>query len=175
MPTGLAKSLCVCILMLLINACATMPSVTTTAISGEGQLDIKLTNFRNNNGQAIIFIYSGPEGFPDSDAPNLKRISLPIKENQVHFILDELTYRPYAIAVLHDENLNDQMDKTLFGFPREGFGFSRNPESLFGPPDYAEAQFLFFSKQQQQKIQMQYPKRRKHRPENANSSASRLK
>jgi uncharacterized protein (DUF2141 family) len=45
----------------------------------------------------------------------------------------------YAIAVLHDENLNKKMDKTWYGKPAEGFGTSNNPAVGFGPPGFEES------------------------------------
>ncbi|MDZ3832370.1 MAG: DUF2141 domain-containing protein [Sphingopyxis sp.] len=47
----------------------------------------------------------------------------------------------YAIAVVHDENSNNKMDKALF-LPREGFGFSRNPTITTGPPSFKAASFV---------------------------------
>lgn len=42
----------------------------------------------------------------------------------------------YAVQVIHDENGNDEFDRNFFGVPKEGYGFSRNPDLSFGPPDF---------------------------------------
>ncbi len=115
-----------------------------------------------------MFIYPGPLGFPDDEAPDLIRIHQPIRDNQAYIDLEKLPYHAYAVAVLHDENLNGQMDKS-FG------GFSRNPVPRCGIPDYEESSFLFVTEQQQQTIVMQHPKMKKLRPENAGPAAERLK
>ena len=39
----------------------------------------------------------------------------------------------YALAVIHDENGNGQLD-TFAGIPREGYGFSRNAPSASARP-----------------------------------------
>ena len=44
----------------------------------------------------------------------------------------------------------------LRGFPREGFGFSRNPAVRFGPPRFSAAQFTLASDAETQQIRMRY-------------------
>lgn len=61
----------------------------------------------------------------------------------------------YALSVLHDENGNSRLDRRL-GIPREGFGFSRNPRILFGPPSFAAAQFLITSGTNVQTVRLKY-------------------
>lgn len=45
----------------------------------------------------------------------------------------------YAVQVLHDANDNGELDRGTFGIPSEGYGFSRNPAPLAGPPDFEAA------------------------------------
>ena len=60
----------------------------------------------------------------------------------------------YAIAVVHDENGNNKMDKAIF-LPREGFGFSRNPAIAMGPPSFKSASFAVAG-DMRQSIKMKY-------------------
>ena len=61
----------------------------------------------------------------------------------------------YAIALVHDENGNRRMDKTLI-LPREGFGFSRDAPVRFGPPSFAAAAFAVASQPVRQTVKMRY-------------------
>lgn len=61
----------------------------------------------------------------------------------------------YAIAVIHDANGNARLD-TMMGVPREGFGFSRNPRILFGPPRFKSAQFALETGAQIQQVRIRY-------------------
>lgn len=61
----------------------------------------------------------------------------------------------YAVALVHDENGNGQLDKLLF-VPKEGFGFSRNPAIRFGPPGFDEASFVVNGGVSEQKVTMKY-------------------
>lgn len=54
--------------------------------------------------------------------------------------LTDIVPGDYSLLVIHDENRNGRLDKTV-GIPREGFGFSRNPAIRFGPPLYQDVHF----------------------------------
>jgi uncharacterized protein (DUF2141 family) len=41
--------------------------------------------------------------------------------------------------VLHDENENMKLDRNIFGFPKEGFGFANNPHVGLRAPPFASA------------------------------------
>ena len=43
----------------------------------------------------------------------------------------------YAIAVYHDQNGNRKLDRSGFGLPTEGFGFSNNPSTIAGLPTFS--------------------------------------
>lgn len=49
----------------------------------------------------------------------------------------------YGIAVFHDLNGNEELDRNLFGAPREPFGFSNNPNIGFSAPGFEEFAFEF--------------------------------
>lgn len=42
----------------------------------------------------------------------------------------------YAILVYVDINQNGELDKNLFGIPKEPYGFSNNARGSFGPPSF---------------------------------------
>lgn len=42
----------------------------------------------------------------------------------------------YAVAVYHDEDGNQAFNRSGLGFPAEGFGFSNNPATLAGLPNF---------------------------------------
>ncbi|MGI9552193.1 MAG: DUF2141 domain-containing protein, partial [Aurantibacter sp.] len=49
----------------------------------------------------------------------------------------------YAISIYHDVDADGELDANLFKIPTEPTGFSNNPKSIFGPPDYRKALFSF--------------------------------
>ncbi len=142
---------------------------------GSGVLELEISGFRNDDGQALIYLYPDARGFPENEAPGVRKFVGKIVAQQIALQIDNLPYHAYALAVLHDENRNGRMDKNLLGVPLEGFGFSRNPTHLFGPPGFSEARFLMLGRHQKQRISIQYPKPRRLRPENAGPTSKALK
>ena len=47
----------------------------------------------------------------------------------------------YAVAVYHDANGDRDFNRNLLGLPAEGYGFSRDPESLIGLPKLEQVRF----------------------------------
>lgn len=160
-------------LLLIISACA-QPEAQL-GVEGRGVLELEISGFRNNQGRALIYLYPSARGFPEDEAPEVRKFVHEIVTQRVELQIDNLPYHAYALAVMHDENRNGQMDKNLLGVPLEGFGFSRNPTHLFGPPTFSEARFLMLGLHQKQRISIQYPKPRRLRPENAGPTSKALK
>jgi len=61
----------------------------------------------------------------------------------------------YAVSLHHDENGNNKMDMAVF-VPREGFGFSRNPAVVTGPPKFKAAAFTVNGAEVSQIVKMKY-------------------
>ena len=58
---------------------------------------------------------------------------------------DFLNVKPgtYALAVIHDENLNGELDTNFLGSPSEGYGFSSGAEAAFSAPSFSDASFQY--------------------------------
>ncbi len=48
----------------------------------------------------------------------------------------------YAVQAFLDENSNGDVDRAMFGIPKEGVGFSRNARIGLGPPKWRDAFFV---------------------------------
>jgi uncharacterized protein (DUF2141 family) len=46
------------------------------------------------------------------------------------------------VGIFHDVNLNNKMDNSFLGLPKEQYGFSNNARALVGPPSFGEAAFV---------------------------------
>lgn len=47
----------------------------------------------------------------------------------------------YALAVIHDENMNAKLNTNARGSPTEGYSFSNDVKGLFGAPAFSAASF----------------------------------
>jgi len=62
----------------------------------------------------------------------------------------------YAVAVYHDENANQDFDRTKLGMPAEGFGFSNDAPTRFGLPSFDAVRFSLPASGRTIKVRMRY-------------------
>lgn len=62
----------------------------------------------------------------------------------------------YAVAIYHDENNNHHFDRNFLGLPAEGYGFSNDAPTLFGPPSFSAARVLVHAGNQEISIGLRY-------------------
>ncbi len=65
-----------------------------------------------------------------------------MRGKDVSFEFSDIKPGTYAIAVIHDENRNGELDSNFFGIPTEGYGFSSGAEVTKSSPSFSDA--LFF-------------------------------
>jgi uncharacterized protein (DUF2141 family) len=108
-------------------------------------LTITVDHLRNNRGQLLLCVFSAessdPALFPDCVKGHpVRQAKAPISGGKVVMTFNGLNDGVYAVAIVHDENGNNELDTNLIGIPTEGIGISTNPR-LFGKPQFAGAQF----------------------------------
>ncbi|MCF6777269.1 DUF2141 domain-containing protein [Thiotrichales bacterium 19X7-9] len=101
------------------------------------ELIVHAQGFDNNEGQALIAIYNSPQGFPEDN--KYKGVKVPIQDKRANYTFKDLPKGTYAIAVVHDVNDNQKLDKNFFGIPKEEYGFSNNAKGHMGPPEFKAA------------------------------------
>ena len=102
-------------------------------------------------------VFGSSRGFPSKGDNALQKRCVQLEEQQsTQILFNGLKAGSYAVAVLHDENADEQANRNLIGIPTEGFGFSRNPALRAGPPRFSEAAFLVAGPNTSINIQMLY-------------------
>lgn len=108
-------------------------------MSGNGMtqelLELKISGFQNDRGHVMILVQSA-----QGDTVLLRVVDA--EKNEVVVKLP-LPYGKYAISTYHDENENQKIDKSFWGYPIERYGFSNNARELFGPPSLDDRIFRF--------------------------------
>jgi len=117
-----------------------------TVVSQETQdltsIVITIENIKNQKGNIAINIFTAKDGFPSDfkKAYLNRRFSLDSVQNE--FIIENIPPGEYAVAIMHDENANDKLDKNFFRMPKEGYAVSNNAKpGKFGPPKFEAALF----------------------------------
>lgn len=101
----------------------------STVLMAQNSLEIEITGLRNNKGQVSLELMN-------KDKETVKGVSKVIFDNKCIIKFDKLKEGEYAVRYFHDENLNRKLDKKFFFIPKEGYGFSNNAYSKFGPKDF---------------------------------------
>ena len=126
------------------------------ALSGDSvNVYVSVESFRSDAGICRLLLFESKKGFPDSRDDAIAMLSSGIHGRRGNFIVRVKPGR-YAIAILHDENANEKMDKTWYGKPREGFGASGNPKVGFGPPGFDESAVALDEKHDHLTITLNY-------------------
>lgn len=54
------------------------------------------------------------------------------------FVINDLAKGEYALIIYHDKNNNKEMDRSMLGIPKEGFGFSKNFKPQLSGPSFGD-------------------------------------
>lgn len=116
-----------------------------------GKLEVEVKSIPDSVGRLAYALFSGSEGFPGQHEKALRKGYLSIPKNgkldpEVTLEVKDLPCGNYSIAIYHDRNENEKLDKNFLGIPTESIGFSKNPKIRFGPPSFPETQFELMSK-----------------------------
>jgi len=115
--------------------------LAATPEAGTPRLDVQISGFRSAEGQVLIAVYRGAEGFPGTPGRAWKQVVTTISDGRARLTLADVPPGEYALAVVHDENANNTLDTSWIGIPREGIGTSNNAKARMGPPKYNDAKF----------------------------------
>lgn len=134
---------------------AALSGVALNATPGTSTLDVSVYGLRSMKGNVLVCATANPKFFPDcSKDPKSYRAKVPARD-AANVSFSGVAQGTYAIALLHDENANSKMDMAVF-LPREGFGFSRNPAVVTGPPKFKAAAFEVDAAEVSQRVKMKY-------------------
>ena len=101
-------------------------------------VQVAIDHVRNARGHVLVALCAEPD-FLQPHCPWQGSVSA--APGTVHVTLKNVPPGQYAAQAFHDENDNAKLDRTFFGMPEEGLGFSRNAPMHFGPPRFAAAAF----------------------------------
>ncbi len=123
---------------------------------GNSSMQLEIQGLRNTKGHVLIAIFKSADGFPDvSDKAFRKERLVPVV-GKMMVEIKNLPAGNYAIALVHDENDNMQLDTGLFGIPKEGFCFSKDAMGTFGPPSFESAAIVHNQNSTSYKLNVNY-------------------
>ena len=118
---------------------------------GDGDVRLLIEGLQSVEGLVYASIYLSPEGFPENKQQAHTYQSAPAAsaaDGAIELSFEDIPAGWLVIAVLHDSDGNEELSLSLLGIPEEQYGFSRNPDSVFGPPKFDEAAVFLESGEQ---------------------------
>lgn len=103
-------------------------------------LTIQVEWLHASEGQIMVAVYDAAQSFMD-EKRMFRSLIVPVDSGPVASVSLGLPPGTYAVSLFHDVNADRQLNTNFAGIPKEPYGFSNNPKSTFGPPDYTEAVF----------------------------------
>ncbi len=122
-------------------AVANLPAVAQAPCPG---IHVKILGIRNSTGTVACALFESAPGFPNDFllfATNIMVIK--VRDTQARCDFLDIPPGAYALAVIHDENMNGKLDATSLGFPTEGYGFSNDARARFSAPSFDAARFAY--------------------------------
>jgi uncharacterized protein (DUF2141 family) len=140
---------------LLLVVCAAL-APHASAQESDTKLEVEVTGFRNTVGRVGVSLFKSANGFPSERSAAQARQGGPIKGTKFTTTFSGLSPGRYAVAVVHDENENQKLDKNLLGMPKEGWGVSNNVRPSLRAPKFEEAVFTLSAAGGKVRIQIGY-------------------
>jgi uncharacterized protein (DUF2141 family) len=120
-------------------------------------IHVRILDIRNSTGTVACALFESPTGFPIEFlhyATNVMVIK--IRDTRARCDFEDIPPGIYALAVVHDENMNGKLDTGLLGVPQEGYGFSNDAKAWFGAPSFSAASFAYDGRNIELTISLHY-------------------
>lgn len=102
-------------------------------------LTVNITHLSKSGGTLRVALYKPGGKFGKTTPDFYKNIAITQPEN--HQVVFEVPPGTYAIAIYHDLNDNNKLDRNMVGYPKEPFGFSNNYRPRVAAPDFEDCAF----------------------------------
>jgi uncharacterized protein (DUF2141 family) len=104
-------------------------------------LRIHVDGLRNSTGVVGTVLFTSRHGWPEDLDKSFRHGPTPIAagERSATAVWENIPPGNYGVVALHDENRNHKLDRNMFGWPKEGFGFANNPHVGLSAPPFEQA------------------------------------
>ncbi|MCB9538518.1 MAG: DUF2141 domain-containing protein [Myxococcales bacterium] len=111
-------------------------------------------DLRNDRGSLRCGLYAEADNWLEGDpAGNARAL---IRHGEATCVFRDVPPGIYAIAALHDEDDDGEMDTNLLGIPEEGHSASKNAQEGELKPDWDDARFEYRGGELHLKARMEY-------------------
>ncbi|WP_338846158.1 DUF2141 domain-containing protein [Massilia sp. W12] len=115
---------------------AVLAAVALNAQAADVQIEV--SGVQNAQGKLMVALYNSADSYLKKPAYVLQQ---PAQTGLTQMTISGVAEGEYAMAIFHDANDNQRMDRNPSGMPLEDFAFSNNAQGDMGPPTFASASF----------------------------------
>ncbi|MEM7714958.1 MAG: DUF2141 domain-containing protein [Cyanobacteria bacterium P01_A01_bin.68] len=122
----------------------------------KGNMRVRIDGLKNQKGQVCLNIFSTSKGFPSNNKQAIKTRCVKAAKNSITVDFPDLEAGNYAVAVIHDANGDNTLNRNALSIPTEGFGFSNNPKILTSPPKFGDSAVFVAGSNTNIQVKLQY-------------------
>ena len=127
--------------------------LAAAAEAASGSITIEVGNVRNARGKVVIDVC--PQNrFLEDGCPY--HGEAPARVGTTVITIEGVPPGEYAAQAFHDENASGEVDRGVFGIPKEGVGFSRNAKIAWSPPKWRDAFFVHQARAEAIRFNLRY-------------------
>ena len=122
-----------------ITAAAALQAPAAAGCTGPAsatRLFVRVENVRSSRGLIAVTLYADKRSKFLAKRGSLYVGRVPARQGTTDACIHVPRPGTYAIAVYHDADADRSFDRTAVGLPDEGFGFSGNPPTFLGMPNF---------------------------------------
>jgi uncharacterized protein (DUF2141 family) len=112
----------------------------TPVVADGASIVVEVEGLRSGRGAVRGALFASPRGWTE-EGRQLATCEARIEGRRSVCVFDGVAPGEYAVAFLHDEDDDGELDRDFIGWPQEGFGFSNDARPGLGPPSYESASF----------------------------------
>lgn len=129
--------------------CTGTPSAT--------RLLVRVENVKSSRGLVAVSLYTDERRKFLAKRGSLYVGRVPARQGRTDICIHVPKPGIYALAVYHDADADRGFDRTALGLPSEGFGFSNNPPTFLGMPNFGSVRIPVPRSGTRTMVKLKYP------------------
>ncbi len=142
--------------ILLLSVIGNLVFLPSAEGSSSGNLGVTVKGLKNQKGQVCFSLFSSSRGFPSNNERAVQAKCVKLENSSTKLKIPALKAGTYAVAMFHDVNGDGKLNTNVLGIPKEGFGFSRNPRIVSGPPKFGDSAVFVVGSSTEIQINLNY-------------------
>ena len=133
-----------CVALFAVLLFSNLPAVALAQSSSCPGIHVKILNIRNSTGTVDRALFDSSVGFPIEVLRSAMNVmAMKIRKTEARCDFEDIPPGTYALAVVHDENMNGKLDTNWLGVPKEGLRFFKRCKSFARRASFSAASFQY--------------------------------